>query len=67
MEIKGIAGFFVRSFYDRQSVLKKSFRDQTVDVVAKQVKTCGGWLVVTSHDSSIPALIEHGRVFQNML
>jgi hypothetical protein len=67
MEIKGIAGFFVRSFYDRQSVLKKNFRDRTVDVVAKQVKTCGGWLVVTSHDSSIPALIEHGRVFQNML
>ena len=67
MEIKGIAGFFVRSFYDRQSVLKKSFRDQTVDVAAKQVKTCGGWLVVTSSDSSIPALIEHGRVFQNML
>jgi len=67
MEIKGIAGFFVRSFYDRQSVLKKSFRDQTVDVVAKQVKTCGGWLVVTSSDSSIPALIEYGRAFQNML
>jgi len=67
MEIKGIAGFFVRSFYDRQSVLKKSFRDQTVDVVAKQVKTCAGWLVVTSSDSSVSALIEHGRVFQNML
>ncbi len=67
MEIKGIAGFLVRSFYDRQSVLKKSFRDQTVDIAAKQVKTCGGWLVVTSHDSSIPALIEHGRMFQNML
>lgn len=67
MEIKGIAGFFVRSFYDRQSVLKKSFRDQTVDVAAKQVKTCAGWLVVTSSDSSVSALIEHGRVFQNML
>jgi hypothetical protein len=38
-----------------------------VDVAAKQVKTCGGWLVVTSNDSSIPALIEYGRVFQNML
>ena len=31
------------------------------------MKTCGGWLVVTSHDSSIPALIEHGRMYQNML
>ncbi|OGQ04833.1 MAG: hypothetical protein A2026_08810 [Deltaproteobacteria bacterium RBG_19FT_COMBO_46_12] len=66
MEIKGIAGLFVRNFYDRESVLKKSFRDQTVDIVAKQVKTCGGWLVVTSHDSNIPTLIEYGRVFENM-
>ena len=32
-----------------------------------QVKTCGGWLVVTSDDPSISTLIEHGRVFQNML
>ena len=67
MEIKGIAGLYVRNFYDHRSVLKKSFREQTVDIVAKQVKTCGGWLVVTSHDSNIPTLIEYGRVFENML
>jgi hypothetical protein len=67
MEIKGIGGLFVRNFYNRQSVLKKSFRDQTVDIVAKQVKTCGGWLVVTSSDSNIPTLIEYGRVFENIL
>jgi hypothetical protein len=67
MEIKGIAGLFVRNFYNRQSVLKKSFRDQTVDIVAKQVKTCGGWLVVTSLDSNIPTLIEYGRVFETMV
>jgi hypothetical protein len=47
--------------------LKKSFRDQTVDIVSKQVKTCGGWLVVTSTDSKIQTLIEYGRVFENML
>jgi hypothetical protein len=67
MEIKGIAGFIVRNFYNRQSVLKKTFREQTVDVVSKQVKTCGGWLVVTSADSKIPTLIEYGRAFENML
>lgn len=67
MEIKGIAGLFVRNFYNRQSVLKKSFRDQTVDIVSKQVNTCGGWLVVNSLDSNIPTLIEYGRVFENML
>ena len=67
MEIKGIAGLFVRNFYNRESVLKKSFREQTVDIVAKQVKTCGGWLVITSQDSNIPTLIEYGRVWENML
>jgi hypothetical protein len=67
MEIQGVAGWFVRNFYDRASVLKKSFRDQTVDVVSKQVKTCGGWVVVTSADSGIQTLIDFGRVFENVL
>jgi len=67
MEIGGFAGWYVRNFYDRQSVLTKSFREQTVDMAAKQAKSGAGWLVVTSPDSSIPTLIEHGRVFENML
>ena len=67
MDIKGIAGLYVRNFYTRQSVLKKSFREQTVDGVAKQVKNCGGWLVITSQDSSIPTLIEYGRRWESML
>jgi hypothetical protein len=67
MEFKGIAGFYVRNFFNRRSVLKKSFREQTVDVVAKLVKNCGGWVVITSHDSSIPTLIEYGRRWENML
>lgn len=67
MEIGGIAGFYVRNFYGRKSVLSKSFRDTTVDTVAKQVKTCGGWLVVTSQDSRIETLIEYGRVFEEIL
>jgi len=67
MEIRGFAGWFVRNFYNRESVLKKSFRDQTVDAVAKQVKTCGGWVVVTGADSEIQTLIDYGRVFENVL
>lgn len=67
MEIGGIAGFYVRNFYNRKSVLSKSFRDTTVDTVTKQVRTCGGWLVVTSQDSRIETLIEYGRMFEEML
>jgi hypothetical protein len=67
MEIGGIAGFYVRSFYDRTSVLSKSFRETTVETVTKQVGTCGGWLVVLSQDSRIETLIEYERVFEGML
>jgi hypothetical protein len=67
MEIKGLVGWYVRNFYNRESVLKKSFREQTVDIISKQVKRCSGWLVVTSADSNIPTLIDYGRVFENML
>jgi hypothetical protein len=67
MEIEGIAGFYVRNFYNRKSVLSNSFRGTTVDTVTNQVRTCGGWLVVTSQDSRIETLIEYGRVFEGML
>ena len=67
MDIKGFAGWYVRNFYNRQSVLKKSFREQTVDAVVKQVRRCGGWLVVTSSDANVPTLIDYGRVFETML
>ena len=67
MEITGIAGLYVRHFYNRKSVLSKSFRETTVDTVTRQVRTCGGWLVVTSQDSRIETLIEYGRVFEGML
>ena len=67
MEIKGVAGWYVRNFYNHESVLKKSFREQTVNITMKQVKTCAGWVVVTSADLKIPTLIEYGRVFENML
>jgi hypothetical protein len=67
MDIRGIAGLYVRNFYNHQSVLEKSFREKTVDVVARQVKNYGGWLVITSNDSSIPTLIEYGRRCESML
>jgi hypothetical protein len=67
MEIKGFAGWYVRNFYHHESVLKKGFRERTVDIASKQAKTCGGWIVVTSADSKIPTLIEYGRAFENML
>ncbi len=67
MEITGMAGWYVRRFMDRQSVLARKFREQTVDIVRKQVNAGGGWLVISSRDSTIPTLIETGRTFGRML
>lgn len=67
MEITGFAGWYVRRFMDRSSVLTKKFREQTVDVVKKQVQEGGGWLVITSTNSDITTLIETGRKFGRML
>ncbi len=66
MEIGGFAGWYVRHFYDAKSVLKKGFREQTVDIVRKQVRTCGGWLVVTSLDSEVATLIAYGMAFERL-
>jgi len=66
MEIGGIAGWYVRNFYDRTSVLTEAFRKQTVDRVVNQVRTCGGWLVVTSLGSEVPTLIAYGRAFERL-
>lgn len=66
MEISGVAGWYVRHFMNRGSVLGKSFRNQGVDRVRDQVSSCGGWLIVTSPDSTLPSLIEAGRRTERM-
>ncbi len=66
MEISGVAGWYVRHFFDRADVLGQTFRDQGVDRVRQQVENCGGWLVVTSPDSSLPSLLETGRKMERM-
>lgn len=66
MEIGGMAGWYVRHFYDAGSVLKKDFRERTIDTVAKQVRTCGGWLVVTSLDSDVSTLVAYGMACEHM-
>lgn len=66
MEIQGITRWYVKHFYNRKKVLEKSFRDHTIEIVQEQVKSCGGWLVITSRNSSIKELIDTGRLLQRM-
>lgn len=66
LEITGLAGWYVRHFMGRNSVLAPSFGARTLESVRRQVGACGGWLVLTSGDARIPTLIETGRVFEKM-
>ncbi len=66
MEIDGIAAWYLRNFYDKGSVMKKSFREQSIDKVVKQVSQSAGWLLITSKDSSLTALLETGKRLQRL-
>lgn len=67
MEITGIPGWVLRNFYSKENVLRPTFREQGIDKVRAQVRQSGGWLLLTSKDSSTAALLETGKRFQRML
>lgn len=66
LEITGIAAWYVRHFMNRQAVLGRRFRKQSMDRVRRQLARCGGWFVITSEDGSVPALIDAGRRCERM-
>jgi len=66
MEIEGAAGWFVSHFFDSKSVLSKSFREKGIEGVVEQVRIMGGWLLLSSRDSSVPEILETGRRFQRI-
>ncbi len=66
MEITGMAGWYVGSFFDRQSVLENGFREQGIALAKKQVDNCGGWLVLQLSGNAPAVLVEAGRAFQRM-
>jgi len=47
--------------------MKKSFREQCVDKVKQQVSSSGGWLLITSRNSSVLSLLKTGRRLQQTL
>ncbi len=66
MEIDGIPGWIVRNFYDKGNVMKKDFRDKNIDMVTQQVWQSAGWLLITSKDNSVAALLETGKRMQRL-
>jgi len=66
MEIEGIPGWYVRNFFGKEDVMKKSFREQSIAKVVKQVAESAGWLIITSKDNSVPALLEAGMRLERL-
>ena len=66
MEIEGIPGWYLRNFYDKESVMKNNFREQSIDKVLKQVSQSAGWLLITSKDNSVTELLETGKRLQRL-
>jgi hypothetical protein len=66
MEIEGIPAWYLRNFYGKKDVLKKSFREQSIDKVVKQVSQSAGWLLITSKDNSVATLLETGKRLQRL-
>jgi len=66
MEINGMAGWVVRNFYDKSSVLKSNFRERGLDLVREEVAASAGWLLITSADTSVASLLETGRRMQRL-
>ena len=66
MEIEGIPGWVLRNFYGKSDVMKKSFREQSIDKVKAQVNSSAGWLLITSKDNSLSSLLETGKRLQRL-
>jgi hypothetical protein len=66
MEIEGFAGWIVRNFYGKAQVMKKDFREKSIDGVKDQVVESAGWLLITSKDNAVGTLLETGKRLQRL-
>lgn len=64
MELQGLVRWYTTYFFTRQMTLENQFREATIKKVEEQVRTCGGWLVVSSKNTGIADLLEAGGLLQ---
>ena len=67
MELSGLAGWYVRHFYNRKDVFTKGFVERSTETTVAQTTTYGGWVVISSKDSAVGTLLDTGRLLQRML
>lgn len=63
MEITGFGGWYVRHFFNKEDVMSKSFRGQTVDIIKKFLSSYGSWIIITSKKDDCESLINTGGDF----
>jgi hypothetical protein len=66
MEITGLSGWYFRKFMGFKDVMKKSFRQKSIEHTAKIAKQGGGWILISSPGDKVADLIETGRNFERM-
>ena len=66
MEMDGFKGWVLRNFYGKASVMQTGFIEQGINNVVKQVGQSAGWLLITSKNNTVPALIETGMRMQRL-
>jgi hypothetical protein len=67
MEIEGIPAWYLRNSYGKTDVMKKNFREKSIDSVSAQVAKSAGWILITSKDNSVATLLETGKRLQRLL
>jgi hypothetical protein len=66
MEIEGIAGWVVRNFYNNKNVMNTDFRERGLDQVKQEVSESAGWMLMSSKDDSVAALLETGKQMERL-
>ncbi|HBF39203.1 MAG TPA: hypothetical protein DDW50_18020, partial [Firmicutes bacterium] len=67
MGLSGIVKWFVSTFFSHDTVMSKSFRQQTVAITKKQVESCSGFVLLTADDNSAASLVQSGRSLEKFL
>ncbi|HBE78947.1 MAG TPA: hypothetical protein DDW65_14390 [Firmicutes bacterium] len=65
--LSGITKWFVSTFFTHDSVMSKSFRNQSVTTTKRQAENCSGFVVLTSDDDSVASLVASGRSLERFL
>ena len=62
-----LASFFWYSFFNKKSVMSKSFIKKGIKAAKQQIDNCSGFIVITSIDSSNESLVKVGQLYQKVL